>query len=57
MRIRRTERIDNAEIEVFVEDWPQDDESMEVFEERMIRFAERLTMLDTSQPAEETEEA
>ena len=52
MRMRRTERVDDSMIEVFVEDWPADDESREVFEERMIRFAERLTMLDTSQPAE-----
>lgn len=53
--MRRTERIDDAEIEVFLEDWPRDGESEAVFEERLLRLAERLTMLDTSQPAEEKE--
>jgi len=51
MRIRRTESIDGSAIEVFIEDWPKDDESQEVFEERIVRLAERLTMLD-SQPVE-----
>lgn len=51
MRIRRTESINDTAIEVFIEDWPKDDESQEVFEERIVRLAERLTMLD-SQPAE-----
>ena len=54
MRIRRTESIDDASIEVFIEDWPYDSECQEVFEERILRFAERLTMLDT-QPAEKEE--
>lgn len=55
MRIRRTESVDDSMIEVFLEDWPRDGESEEVFEERLLRFAERLTMLDTAQPAEEKE--
>lgn len=54
MRIRRTESIDNSMIEVMVEDWQKDDESQEIFEERMVRLTERLVMLD-SQPAEETQ--
>lgn len=52
MRMRRTERDGDQVIEVFVEDWQENGESWEVFSEKMIRFAERLTMLDTSQPAE-----
>ena len=52
MRIRRTERIEDAEIEVFIEDWLKDDESQEVFEERIVRLMERLPVLDTSEPAE-----
>lgn len=55
MRIRRTERDDDQAIEVFIEDWPREGESEEVFEERLLRFAERLVMLDTAQPAEEKE--
>jgi hypothetical protein len=53
VRIRRTERDDDQVIEVFIEDWPREGESEEVFEERLLRFAERLVMLDTTQPAEE----
>jgi hypothetical protein len=56
VRIRRTERDDDQVIEVFIEDWPREGESEEVFEERLLRFAERLVMLDTTQPAEEKEE-
>ena len=54
MRVRRTESIDNSMIEVFIEDWQKDDESQEVFEERIVRLTERLVMLE-SQPAEETQ--
>lgn len=56
MRMRRTERVDDSTIEVFLEDWPREGESEEVFEERLLRFAERLTMLDTSEHAEKNEE-
>jgi len=41
-------------IEVSVEDWCHDDESQEVFEERIVRLTERLVLLDT-QYAEETQ--
>ena len=54
MRIRRTERIDDSAIEVFIEDWPKEDESQEVFEERIVRLAERLTVFK-SEPAEKNE--
>lgn len=35
MRIRRSESFEESAIEVFIEDWPKDDESQEVFEERL----------------------
>ena len=55
MIIRRAELIEDSAIEVFIEDWPRDGESQEMFEERMLRFTERLTMLDTTEPAEKNE--
>ena len=55
MRVRRTESSGDVTIEVFIDDWPKDNESQEVFEERLLRFAERLTMLDTQPAAEEKE--
>lgn len=46
MRIRRTESVGDNAVEVMIEDWPRDGESEEVFEERIVRLADRLTVLD-----------
>lgn len=54
MRVRRTENSGDFTIEVMVEDWQKDDESQEVFEERMVMLTKRLTTL-SSELAEEPE--
>ena len=42
MKIRLTEVTSDMTLEAMVEDYPQEGESREVFEERMVRLAARL---------------
>lgn len=56
MRIRRSEEAEGTMVEVFLEDWPRDDESQEQFEERMVRLTGRLMALEPDKVEEPTDD-